>query len=310
MILSWYGSVIDIEAQKQALERTKRVAETLQEAFLPRQLPQRADLRLDAIYVSAEKDALVGGDWYDAFELPDGKLGFSIGDVTGHGLEASIAVGKLRQAIFTLALRIDDPAEILVEVDRILRSPSAGNVRNRTRRVHRPRRNDDALRDGRTSTPAHRLPGRRTGDRLSKRRPAARRRRPPDPVDARDSDSQGYGAGAVYRRDDGIRSRRHRRRREIASRDTDAGRKHVDRAAGQRRLRARPERRRHPRTTRHSCCSSSRKLNRRRCNPTTGTKKQWRFHASDAQAAHVARRDFQPTSSGYAAKPNRRMRAS
>ena len=120
-ILSWYGTVVDIQAQKTALERTKRVAETLQEAFLPSQLPRREKLRIDANYVSAEEDALVGGDWYDAFELPDGRLCFSIGDVAGHGLSASLVVGKLRQAIFTLALDIDDPAAILRKVDHILR---------------------------------------------------------------------------------------------------------------------------------------------------------------------------------------------
>jgi len=125
-ILSWYGTVVDIEAQKQALERTKRLAEALQEAFLPQHLPQRRNLRVDGNYVSAEEDALVGGDWYDAFELPDGRVGFSIGDVAGHGLAASVAVGKLRQAIFTLALRIDDPAELLREVDQILQVQEPG----------------------------------------------------------------------------------------------------------------------------------------------------------------------------------------
>lgn len=125
-ILSWYGTVVDIEAQKQALERTKRVAETLQEAFLPQELPQRPRLRLDATYVSAEVDALVGGDWYDAFELPDGRMGFSIGDVAGHGLAASLAVGKLRQTIFTLARRFDDPSEILTEANLILRMQDPG----------------------------------------------------------------------------------------------------------------------------------------------------------------------------------------
>jgi PAS domain S-box-containing protein len=120
-ILSWYGTVVDIQAQKTALERTTRVATTLQEAFLPNRLPRRENLRIDANYVSAEEDALVGGDWYDAFELPDGRLCFSIGDVAGHGLAASLIVGKLRQAMFTLALDMDDPAAILRKVDRILR---------------------------------------------------------------------------------------------------------------------------------------------------------------------------------------------
>ena len=119
-ILSWYGSVIDIEVQKAALERTQRVVETLQKAFIPQQLPQRETLRLDAAYISAEIDARVGGDWYDAFPMPDGRLAFSIGDVAGHGIAASLAVGKLRQAIYTVAQRSDDPAEVLAETNAIL----------------------------------------------------------------------------------------------------------------------------------------------------------------------------------------------
>lgn len=119
-IVRWYGSNIDIQAQKQAVERTKRIAETLQDIFLPKQLPQRATLRLDAVYLPAEKDALVGGDWFDAFELPDKRMVLSIGDVAGHGLQASVIVGRLRQAIFTLANREADPAVVLQETDRIL----------------------------------------------------------------------------------------------------------------------------------------------------------------------------------------------
>ena len=121
-ILSWYGTVVDIDAQKLALERSKRVAETLQEAFLPHELPKRPGLRIDVTYASAEEDARVGGDWYDAFELPDGRLGFSMGDVSGHGLAASLAVGKLRQAIYTLARRMDDPSELLAEVNAIFQN--------------------------------------------------------------------------------------------------------------------------------------------------------------------------------------------
>jgi len=119
-VVRWYGSHVDIDAQKSALERTRRIAETLQDVFLPKNLPQLPNLRLDAVYIPAERDALVGGDWYDAFPLPDGRLVVSIGDVTGHGLEASIIVGRLRQTITILALQSDDPSKILVETDRIL----------------------------------------------------------------------------------------------------------------------------------------------------------------------------------------------
>jgi PAS domain S-box-containing protein len=119
-IVRWYGSHVDIDAQKLALERTKRVAETLQDVFLPKHLPLFSDIRLDALYLPAEKDSLVGGDWFDAVVLPDGRLMFSIGDVAGHGLHASALVGRLRQAIFTLAFKFTDPGLILSETDRIL----------------------------------------------------------------------------------------------------------------------------------------------------------------------------------------------
>jgi len=127
-VLRWYGSIVDIHAQKFSEQRGKRIAETLHEIFLPKMLPQFPDLRLDAIYVPAEKDALVGGDWYDAFELHDGRLVVSIGDVAGHGLEASVTVGRLRQAIFTLAWHGDDPAAILKHADRILSHQQPGTM--------------------------------------------------------------------------------------------------------------------------------------------------------------------------------------
>ncbi len=127
-VIRWYGTCINIDAQKFTLERSKRIAETLHDIFLPKALPQYADLRLDAVYLPAEKDALIGGDWYDAFELPDGRLVFSIGDVAGHGLEASITVGRLRQAIFTLAWREADPGAILKELDRLLAYQEPGTM--------------------------------------------------------------------------------------------------------------------------------------------------------------------------------------
>ncbi|HTA55189.1 MAG TPA: SpoIIE family protein phosphatase [Candidatus Acidoferrales bacterium] len=119
-IVRWYGSIVDVDARKMEHERMKRVAETLQNVFLPKQLPQRPGLRLDAHYIPAEQDALVGGDWFDALELPDGRLLFSIGDVGGHGLDASVAVGRLRQAILAFAFEVTDPGDILRRVDRIL----------------------------------------------------------------------------------------------------------------------------------------------------------------------------------------------
>jgi integral membrane sensor domain MASE1 len=101
------------------LQQTKQSAETLESAFLPEQLPQRAGLRCDVLYIAAEREALIGGDWYDTLELPDGRIVFSIGDVTGHGLDAAVTASRLRRSIFIAAFEAEDPAEILARVSRV-----------------------------------------------------------------------------------------------------------------------------------------------------------------------------------------------
>ena len=98
----------------------ERVAETLRGAFLPEKLPQRPNLRIDALYMTAGREALIGGDWYDAFELADGRLVISIGDVIGHGLDAAVTAGRIRQAILAATLDASDPATILEKVNRML----------------------------------------------------------------------------------------------------------------------------------------------------------------------------------------------
>lgn len=100
------------------LDQTQREAVTLQGAFLPDRLPQRVGLRSDALYIAAEREALIGGDWYDGFELPDGRIVISIGDVAGHGLIAAVSAARLRQGIFAAAFDAADPADILATVDR------------------------------------------------------------------------------------------------------------------------------------------------------------------------------------------------
>ena len=127
-VVRWYGTLVNIDLQRSALERTRRVAETLQDVFLPKVLPRLPNLKCDAVYLAAERDALVGGDWFDASLLPDGRIMFSIGDVAGHGLEASITVGRLRQAILTLAFRISDPGQILADLDTLLQFQEPGVV--------------------------------------------------------------------------------------------------------------------------------------------------------------------------------------
>ena len=94
-------------------ERDHHVAETFQRAALPRTLPQVPFVELDAVYVAGEREAQIGGDWYDALTLADGSLVISIGDVAGKGLEAAVLMSSVRQAIRVAALQALPPDRIL-----------------------------------------------------------------------------------------------------------------------------------------------------------------------------------------------------
>ncbi|HTZ54150.1 MAG TPA: MASE1 domain-containing protein [Candidatus Acidoferrum sp.] len=119
-IVRWYGTHTDIDDQRRAHERTSRIATTLQSAFLPQTLPEHPHMRFDALYLTAGQEVLIGGDWYDAFAIPGGRIVVSIGDVTGHGLNAAVSAGRIRQSIVATAIDIHDPAEILTKVNRLL----------------------------------------------------------------------------------------------------------------------------------------------------------------------------------------------
>jgi PAS domain S-box-containing protein len=102
-------------------EREHRVAGTLQRAMLPAELPEVDGVAFDAVYFPGVTEAEIGGDWYDAIAFPDGRVVVSIGDVTGRGLTAAVIMGRMRQAIETLALYESDPVRLLDAADGVLR---------------------------------------------------------------------------------------------------------------------------------------------------------------------------------------------
>ena len=102
-------------------EREHRVAQSFQEASLPLALPQLDGVAFDAVYVPASDEAQVGGDWYDALRLADGRVVISIGDVAGNGLRAAVTMGNMRQIIRGIAQVHADPALMLDAADRALR---------------------------------------------------------------------------------------------------------------------------------------------------------------------------------------------
>jgi PAS domain S-box-containing protein len=115
------GIAIDIHESRIEREREHRVADVLQKASLPRRLPEVAGIAMDATYRPAQGDATIGGDWYDAFVLIDGRIVVSIGDVAGSGLDAAVTMSNMRQVIRGIAQVHADPRLMLHAADRALR---------------------------------------------------------------------------------------------------------------------------------------------------------------------------------------------
>ena len=127
-IVRWYGTTTDIDAAKRLYEHERRVATRLQAASLPRELPACAVLQFDAVYVPGSREAEIGGDWYDAFALADGRIAVSVGDVMGSGLDAAVTMGKVRQAMRAAALLDADPLTMLRVADATFRMDDAAGL--------------------------------------------------------------------------------------------------------------------------------------------------------------------------------------
>lgn len=106
-----------LDSETDRADTEKQMVERLQTAFLQQRLPIVSNLGFSATYIPAASGALVGGDWYDAFELPHGKIMFSIGDVAGHGIESAVTMSRARQAIIAAALHDSDPSAVLARAN-------------------------------------------------------------------------------------------------------------------------------------------------------------------------------------------------
>jgi two-component system, chemotaxis family, sensor kinase Cph1 len=93
-----------------------RMAETLQRSLLPQSIPTLDSWQLSAYYEPAASDN-VGGDWYDAFELRDGRLVVLIGDVAGHGVAAAGTMAQLRNALRAQLFAGAAPADALGQLN-------------------------------------------------------------------------------------------------------------------------------------------------------------------------------------------------
>ncbi|MGP3991219.1 PP2C family protein-serine/threonine phosphatase [Streptomyces sp. 3N207] len=130
-----------LQHERHIAQTERRLAVELQEAVLP---PWRGSLRfphgderttgaldLAAHYLPSASSALIGGDWYDAMELPDGATLLTAGDLTGHGVTATSGMAMLLGAVRGMALAGVKPGALMGHLNQLLDSsaqPSLGSA--------------------------------------------------------------------------------------------------------------------------------------------------------------------------------------
>jgi serine phosphatase RsbU (regulator of sigma subunit) len=108
------------EAEQERHDAVRGIAEVLQRSLLT-EPPEPDHLQVAVRYLPAASEAQVGGDWYDAFLLGDGRTALVIGDVTGHDRYAAAAMAQVRNVLRGVAhCRPETPAAVLSALDRAM----------------------------------------------------------------------------------------------------------------------------------------------------------------------------------------------
>lgn len=116
--LAIHNSLLVRELQEnERIRKEMEIAGEIQENLLPRRSPRLDGVDLAGRCVSAKR---LGGDAYDFFEMPDGKLGVVVADVSGHSVGSAILMSFVRGVLRTEALRTRSPAKLLEAVNRLL----------------------------------------------------------------------------------------------------------------------------------------------------------------------------------------------
>ncbi|MER5664869.1 SpoIIE family protein phosphatase [Streptomyces mirabilis] len=95
----------------------RRTALALQRSLLPERPPALTAVEVAYRYLPAGSGADIGGDWLDVIQLSGARVALVVGDVVGHGIQASATMGRLRTAVRTLADVDLAPDELLTQLD-------------------------------------------------------------------------------------------------------------------------------------------------------------------------------------------------
>ncbi|HEY6103050.1 MAG TPA: SpoIIE family protein phosphatase [bacterium] len=108
--------------------RTRNTAETLQRSLLLKTLPELPGIAIAARYLPARMETEVGGDWYDAFPLQDGRIGLVMGDVAGRGVEAGAVMGQLQNALRAYAMEGHEPGTLMERLNHMMEAHGMATV--------------------------------------------------------------------------------------------------------------------------------------------------------------------------------------
>jgi serine phosphatase RsbU (regulator of sigma subunit) len=100
-------------------QHQKDFTDTMQRSLLPDRVPEIPGLELGAVYESAAT-VDVGGDVYDFLQLPDGRLAVVLGDVTGHGIEATADMAMAKFVFRSLAREHQEPGDFLAHANEVI----------------------------------------------------------------------------------------------------------------------------------------------------------------------------------------------
>jgi serine phosphatase RsbU (regulator of sigma subunit) len=118
----------EVAAENRRLyDEQRNIADTLQRALLPKDLPQPPGAEVRARYVAGGAGVEVGGDWYDVVSLDGDEFLFVVGDVSGSGLRAATVMAELRFATRAYVAEGVPPAELLTKLSRLYNFDTDGH---------------------------------------------------------------------------------------------------------------------------------------------------------------------------------------
>jgi serine phosphatase RsbU (regulator of sigma subunit) len=100
-------------------QQQKQFADTMQRSLLPRTRPVVTGLEVGEVYEPSARME-VGGDVYDFLALEDGRLAVVLGDVTGHGVEATADMAMAKFVFRSLAREHPEPADFLAAANEVI----------------------------------------------------------------------------------------------------------------------------------------------------------------------------------------------